>query len=386
MARKSKKSSSQPEDKGLPADSRAEDAVPEPPEEAFEGPPELDEPPPLKEDSSSAEGNTAEGSASPVIEELSGPQETPDHPAPEEPTPESDTTVLPPIEPAASSKKETFVRPGSLFLLLLVLGLSGGLYYQNQKTAKSAENLKSEIAALEARIGAAETNKMDEKSGVLIAQAVKSLREEIAGLKKIPPASSAVAPAPLAPPEAQNAVDEAPAPVEVPDSEIAVDPHLTAEKPEMIEGSGEEEPAEEMEAAQESADSETAQAPDAEEEEAAAEEEAPGEAVAEEEAPQEAAAAEDSPEETATEEENHEEPAEAEPAPEIETAHEPVEEKAAVAHSPETKTPKAEKTRVERTPVVRDYLNFIEDSARRFTDLIKKGFARTRDTFSSPQG
>jgi len=372
MARKSKKNKPLPEDEPPLAEpgepSAAEDAelleiAPEDADEIKSG-----EPPPEGMEPAAQEEPTAPKESAPLEEPEPIPDITNQDTADETRTPEEGEEpgpALPPYEPAPLIR-EPLVKPGTLLFLALIIGGGGLLFYQNLEVARSNAELKESLAKIESRIESITSEKMDEKSGVLIAQAVKTLKEDVRILKERveqpgPPTQAA---------KTQRIDAQEP---DAPVSEIAVDPRLLEGEPED-EGESEEQAG--AEEAQQVADvtppagEETEDHAPAPENEEGGEEsgkvEAPPE-VAEEE-PEPAVAEAEAPEDEAGEEEPEHalaRPEEAEEEPEVASpAEAPVAEQAG------------------RTPVIRDYLNFIEESARKVGHLLQSGIDRLREAFS----
>ncbi len=362
MARKSKKNKPLPDDEpplaepGEPLASEAvgsgdadfPEIIPDSAEEEKPGeqPPESKEPAPLEEPGAIPDITTPDSA-----DETRTPEED------EEPGPD-----MPPYEPAPLAR-EPLVKPGTLFLLALIIGGGGLLFYQNLEMARSTAELKESLAKIENRLESLASEKMDEKSGVMIAQAVKTLKEDVRILKERQEE-------PATPPVPEPTAD-------APEAEIAVDPRL-------LEGDPEDEGESEKQAEAEAPQVAAVTPPAVEEKEVPAEEpasEAAGEkpeaAKATPEAAEAAPEAEGGEEAEAPEDEADDE----EPEPAKTQPKEANEEEPEVVEAPPAEAPTVEE-QAERTPVVRDYLNFIEDSARKFSRLLQSGLDRLREVFS----
>lgn len=370
MARKSKKSKPRSDDERPPADSHSEYTTPKAQEEGASEPLAADEAPSSSEDLSTRE----EASDAPDAEEYSEPQ---DEPAgftvkeETEPEPEIAQAVMPPYDMKTPANKKHRGRAGTFLFILVILGLGALLFYQNRETTRTARKLQDQLAKMEAQIEAIETSKMDEKSGVLIAQTIKTLKEEMRALKEgtasmaMSPQEAPVLKAAEAPGEEPETAEEMPEteiaeaptetlPGEVPDSEIAVDPRILATGSAVEEEA--EAPGEEPETVEETPEAEVA---------AIAEPLPSEDDEAESELDQEA------------NDEDEKAPASTEPVGEVEG--EAAKTRATV---PEEAAHAEDEPAVERTPVVQDYLSFIEDTFRKFAGLLEKSFGKIRDAFS----
>ena len=341
MAKKHKKSKSPiPGDDVPPAE---EKSIPD--SDAPATPPETE--PTLEEDavdSNVVENEVTPQDVEPEKTDASPQEDTEDSGIHEEgAAPEDFEFLKPPDLPV--KKREPFIRASTLFLILLILGLSGALYYQNQEKSKTVSDLQKNLTGMQSRIDSLDDGKLDDQSGRQIAQAVKSLRSEVRTLKQetnedAPPEESV-------PPAESPEIKNQPAPLsETPDGDIS-DSEI-AEAPKAFESAQEirEELAGEPEVVED--DIEGSDVPNEE----------PAENFAEETEP-----AEESPPEEA------DEVTDPDPALQVAALPPPAEEE-------ETAPPQS---KVQRNKATRQYLDFIENSAIKFGELMQAGLKKTRD-------
>jgi hypothetical protein len=257
----------------------------------------------------------------------------------EDAAPEDFEFLKPPAPP--EHKKEPFIRASTLFLILLILGLSGALYYQNQEKSKTVSDLQKNLSGMQSQLDSLDDGKLDDQSGRQIAQAVKSLSSEVRTLKQ--EANESAPDEEIFPPSEPPELITQPAPGsetqegDIADSEIAEAPQPFESAQEIIE-----EPSEEPEVVEE--EIEVSEATDEEPTENFAEETEPAE----------------------------------EPAPvEMDEVIESAPQVAELSSPAEEEEPPPSK--VQRNRATREYLDFIENSAVKFGELMKLGLQKTRD-------